>query len=86
VKDLNEAITAANSTRYGLGASVWTSDQKAIRAAVGGLKAGIVWVNQHLKIPPEVPFGGVKESGVGRENGVQSLDAYTEAKTVLVKL
>lgn len=86
VKDVNEAITAANSTRYGLGASVWTSDPKTIRAAIGGLKAGIVWVNQHLKIPPEVPFGGVKESGVGRENGIQSLDAYTEAKTVLVRL
>jgi acyl-CoA reductase-like NAD-dependent aldehyde dehydrogenase len=45
-----------------------------------------VWVNLHLKVPPEVPFGGVKQSGLGRENGVQALDAWSETKTALINL
>ncbi|NLA99426.1 MAG: aldehyde dehydrogenase family protein, partial [Methanomicrobiales archaeon] len=57
-----------------------------IARATEELEAGIVWVNQHLKIPPEVPFGGTKASGIGRENGSRALDAYTEEKSVLVRL
>jgi betaine-aldehyde dehydrogenase len=83
---LDEAIRLANDSRFGLGASVWTRDPAIIREATRRLEAGIVWVNLHLKVPPEVPFGGVKESGLGRENGVQALHAWTEEKTVLMKL
>jgi len=54
--------------------------------ATEGLEAGIVWVNQHLKIPPEVPFGGTKESGIGRENGSRALEEYMEEKVVLIRL
>ncbi|MGV8110783.1 aldehyde dehydrogenase family protein [Methanospirillum sp.] len=82
---LEEAITRANATRYGLGASIWTHDMRIISKATEELKAGIVWVNQHLRIPPEVPFGGTKFSGIGRENGRYALEQYLEEKTILIQ-
>jgi len=84
-ESLDEAIRRANDSRFGLGASVWTRDPAVIREATRQLQAGIVWVNLHLKVPPEVPFGGVKESGLGRENGTQALQAWSEEKTVLAR-
>jgi acyl-CoA reductase-like NAD-dependent aldehyde dehydrogenase len=57
---------------------------RTISRAIQELDAGIVWVNQHLRIPPEVPFGGVKSSGLGRENGRYALFHYLEEKTVLI--
>ena len=86
VADLDEALDRANDSRYGLGASVWTRSADVIVRATRELEAGIVWVNQHLRTPPEVPFGGTKESGIGRENGRRALDEYTEEKTVLIRL
>jgi aminomuconate-semialdehyde/2-hydroxymuconate-6-semialdehyde dehydrogenase len=81
-----EAIAYANSTRYGLSASVWTRDlQKAHRVAAA-IDGGTVWVNTWLLRDLRVPFGGMKESGVGREGGFDSLDFFTEAKNVCVKL
>ncbi len=81
-----EAIAYANSTRYGLSASVWTRDlQKAHRVAAA-IDTGTVWVNTWLLRDLRVPFGGMKESGVGREGGFDSLDFFTEAKNVCVKL
>jgi acyl-CoA reductase-like NAD-dependent aldehyde dehydrogenase len=82
---LDDAIEIANSTRYGLGASVWTRDIQTAMTASSELDAGIVWVNQHLRIPPDVPFGGVKASGTGRENGSGAFEPYLRSKTVLVK-
>ena len=86
VKNLDEAIEEANSTRYGLGASIWAKDIDTIRKGCEGLNAGIVWVNQHLKVAPEVPFGGVKESGIGRENGPDALREYLDTKTIMLKV
>jgi acyl-CoA reductase-like NAD-dependent aldehyde dehydrogenase len=83
---VDEAIDLANSTRYGLGASIWTNNMETVHNIAPAIRSGIVWVNQHLKIPPEVPFGGVKESGFGRENGYQALDHYLVEKSVLIKL
>ncbi|HEY7114604.1 MAG TPA: aldehyde dehydrogenase [Thermoanaerobaculia bacterium] len=81
-----EAIADANSTRYGLSASIWTRDlQKAHRVAAA-IESGTVWVNTWLLRDLRVPFGGMKESGVGREGGFASLDFFTEAKNVCVKL
>jgi aminomuconate-semialdehyde/2-hydroxymuconate-6-semialdehyde dehydrogenase len=81
-----EAVTYANSTRYGLSASVWTRDlQKAHRVAAA-IDSGTVWVNTWLLRDLRVPFGGMKESGVGREGGVDSLAFFTEAKNVCIKL
>ena len=82
----DEAIALANGTRYGLSASVWTRDlQKAHRVAAA-LESGTVWVNTWLLRDLRVPFGGMKESGVGREGGFASLEFFTEAKNVCVKL
>ena len=86
VKDLDEAIERANDSRYGLGASVWTRNADVVARTTGELDAGIIWVNQHLRIPPDVPFGGTKGSGTGRENGARALDDYTEEKTILIRL
>ena len=81
-----EAIAYANGTRYGLSASVWTRDlQKAHRVAAA-IDSGTVWVNTWLLRDLRVPFGGMKESGVGREGGFDSLDFFTEAKNVCIKL
>jgi len=82
----DEAIAYANGTRYGLSASVWTRDlQKAHRVAAA-IDSGTVWVNTWLLRDLRVPFGGMKESGVGREGGFDSLDFFTEAKNVCIKL
>ncbi len=81
----DEAVAIANASRYGLGASVWTRDLDTALQAAESLEAGVVWVNQHLRLPPDVPFGGVKGSGVGRENGYGALDRYTRTKTILIR-
>lgn len=85
VKDLDEAIEEANRSSYGLGASIWTKDLDRVRIGCEQLNAGTIWVNQHLKVAPEVPFGGIKESGFGRENGPEILSEYLDTRTVMLK-
>jgi acyl-CoA reductase-like NAD-dependent aldehyde dehydrogenase len=82
VPDLSAAIREANRSRYGLGASVWTKDLSTVKEVYQKVNAGIIWVNRHLTIPPEVPFGGTNDSGIGRENGFHALDSYTQTKTL----
>lgn len=84
VSDLDTAISLANNTRYGLGASVWTKDITTVNRVFNEVNAGVIWVNRHLTVPPEIPFGGVNESGMGRENGFQALNAYTRTKTLFL--
>ncbi len=84
VPDLDSAIVMANRSRYGLGASVWTRNLSTARKAFSGIRAGVIWVNRHLTIPPDVPFGGEKESGTGRENGYHAIDQYSRTKTLLI--
>jgi len=81
----DDAVAIANASGYGLGASVWTRDLDTAFQAAESLEAGVVWVNQHLRLPPDVPFGGVKGSGVGRENGYRALDQYTRTKSILIR-
>ncbi|HET7433373.1 MAG TPA: aldehyde dehydrogenase [Thermoanaerobaculia bacterium] len=81
-----EALRFANSTRYGLSATVWTRDLQRAHRVAAALDAGTVWINCWLLRDLRVPFGGMKESGVGREGGRESLHFFTEAKNVCVKL
>lgn len=82
----DEAIAFANSTRYGLSASLWTRDLQRAHRVAAALESGTVWINCWLLRDLRVPFGGMKESGVGREGGIESLRFFTEAKNVCVKL
>ena len=79
----DEALDIANSTQYGLGSSVWTSDIATAHTFAESLRCGVVWVNKHLILPPEMPFGGVGNSGFGRENGRDFVYEYTEPKSIL---
>ena len=81
-----EAIAFANSTSYGLSASVWTRDLQRAHRVAAEIDAGTVWINCWLLRDLRVPFGGMKESGVGREGGWESLRFFTESKNVCVKL
>jgi acyl-CoA reductase-like NAD-dependent aldehyde dehydrogenase len=82
VPDLDTAIRYANSSPYGLGASVWTHDTRVIREFFSRIRAGVIWVNRHMGVPPEIPFGGTGASGSGRENGRHALLHYTKTKTL----
>jgi len=84
VHDLETAIEKANGTRYGLGASVWTRNLSVAHDFFSSAAAGVVWVNRHLTLPPEIPFGGVRESGLGRENGVAAYQSYTRTKSIVI--
>lgn len=79
---LDEAVSLANSTLYGLSAAVWSRDQSTCLAAARRIKAGTVWVNTFLEGHAELPFGGYRESGIGRELGRAAAEDYTETKTV----
>ncbi len=81
-----EAVQLANSTRYGLAASLWTRDLSRAHKVAARLQSGIVWVNCWMLRDLRTPFGGVKESGLGREGGVDALRFFTEPKNVCVKL
>ncbi len=85
-KDINELISQANHTKYGLAAGVWTKDLNKAHQVAHHLRAGTVWVNCYDAIDSAAPFGGFKQSGIGRELGEEGLLAYTEVKTVTVKV
>jgi aldehyde dehydrogenase (NAD+) len=85
-KDMDEVISRANCTTYGLAAGVWTRDIKKAQAVANGVRAGTVWVNCFHVLDTRAPFGGFKQSGMGRELGEYGLQQYTEVKTVTLKL
>lgn len=85
-KDEDEAIRRANDTKYGLAAGVFTKDVSRAHRVIKQLEAGICWINTWGASPAEMPVGGYKESGIGRENGIETLHAYTQVKSVLVSL
>jgi succinate-semialdehyde dehydrogenase/glutarate-semialdehyde dehydrogenase len=83
---LDEVIAQANNTRYGLAAYVFTNDLSTAFKMAEGLEAGIIGINDPVPATPQCPFGGMKESGLGRELGHEGLEAYLETKYVSIKL
>ncbi|MBO9697499.1 MAG: aldehyde dehydrogenase family protein [Sphingopyxis sp.] len=84
--DLDEVAKAANDTCFGLGAGVWTKDVAVMHKLAAKIKSGTVWGNCHAVIDAALPFGGFKESGIGREQGRQGIEAYLETKSVIIQL
>jgi phenylacetaldehyde dehydrogenase len=84
-KDEDDAIVKANDTQYGLSAAVWTKDIARAHKVARALKSGRVWINTFGEADPVMAFGGYKQSGLGREYGAESIDAYTQTKAVLVR-
>jgi succinate-semialdehyde dehydrogenase/glutarate-semialdehyde dehydrogenase len=82
--DFDEVIGRANDTSYGLGSSIWTRDVRNIHRAAQEIESGMTWVNQIHYGYDELPFGGVKDSGFGKEHGLEALDGYVELKSVVV--
>ena len=83
-KDEAEAIRIANSTAYGLAAGLWTRDVGRVHRMVRAIESGVVWVNTYRAVAAQAPFGGMKESGFGRERGEQALQEYTTTKNVMI--
>jgi betaine-aldehyde dehydrogenase len=82
----DEAIRRANATPFGLAAAVFTTGLNRAHRVAKALQAGIVWINDFNVTPPEIPFGGFKESGLGRENGLEAIESYTQTKTIYTNL
>ena len=85
-KDVDDAIRVANATSYGLAAGVWTHDVAKAHGVAAALKAGTVWVNTFGPLDPASPFGGFKQSGLGREMGFHGIELYTEVKSVWISI
>jgi phenylacetaldehyde dehydrogenase len=80
--DIEEVAALANDTPYALSASIWSNDLRAVHRLVPKIKAGTVWVNAHGPVDANMPFGGFKSSGIGREHGRVGIEMYTELKSV----
>jgi malonate-semialdehyde dehydrogenase (acetylating)/methylmalonate-semialdehyde dehydrogenase len=83
-EDEDDVIVRANGTHLGLAAGVFTSDIKRAHRVIHQLEAGICWINAYGNSPAEMPVGGYKQSGIGRENGIETLDHYTQTKSIYV--
>jgi len=82
----DEVLRRANNTDFGLSAAVFSRDFSRAHRVANSLQAGIVWINDYNVTPAEVPFGGYKQSGIGRENGLQAIEHYTQIKTIYANL
>ena len=85
-QDEDEVVTRANATRFGLAAGLFTRDLSRAHRVAAKLEAGICWINNYNITPIEMPFGGIKESGLGHENGQAAIEHYTQLKSVYVEL
>jgi acyl-CoA reductase-like NAD-dependent aldehyde dehydrogenase len=80
--DLDDAIARANDSEYGLGGSVWGADLNRAYSVAERIASGTVWVNKHLDLPPDIPFAGAKQSGLGAEMGQEGLEAFTQVRII----
>ena len=83
--DESDAVRMANDNRYGLGAGVWTTNVSRAHRVASRILAGMVWINDHHKLEPSLPWGGVKASGIGKEAGIESFDDFSWIKTIVVR-
>ena len=83
--DEDDAVRMANDNRYGLGAGVWTTDIGRAHRVASRIVAGMVWINDHHRLEPSLPWGGVKESGVGKDAGSESFDDFSWIKTIVTR-
>jgi acyl-CoA reductase-like NAD-dependent aldehyde dehydrogenase len=79
---LDDAIARANATEYGLGGTVWGADSKRAYEVAQRIASGTVWINKHLELPPDIPFGGAKQSGFGTEMGQEGLEEFTQSRII----
>jgi betaine-aldehyde dehydrogenase len=85
-KDEQDAISIANDTKFGLAGDLWSGSLTRIMKVSQGIRTGTLWVNRHLNPGPEVPFGGYKESGLGRETGMEGLSEFLQTKHISLQL
>ena len=85
-RDTDEAVAIANGIEFGLAASIWTADAARGMKLAERLECGIIWINDHHRIDPALPWGGMKASGMGRETGLEGYREYTQTKSVIVGL
>ena len=83
-KDESEAIALANDSPYGLGSGLWTSDLARAHRVADALDNGMVWINCYKRVHPASPFGGVGQSGYGKDLGRESIDEYTNSKSIWI--
>jgi acyl-CoA reductase-like NAD-dependent aldehyde dehydrogenase len=82
----SDAIVLANDTQYGLAAAVWTNDLTTAHRVASQIEAGMVWINEYYAHVMEMPFGGFKQSGIGKDYSLRALDAYCQVKEVTIRL
>ncbi len=82
--DVDQAVDMLNDSRYGLTASIWSNDLGRVMDLIPRIEAGTVWVNNHVPVDPNLPFGGYKQSGMGREFGKAAIEGFTELKSVCI--
>ncbi|MBO6658294.1 MAG: aldehyde dehydrogenase family protein, partial [Pseudomonadales bacterium] len=78
----SEAVERANASSWGLGGSVWSSDLDKAYALAEKMDAGTIWINKHAELDPGIPFGGAKQSGIGKELGEEGLQEFTQLKII----
>lgn len=83
-EDLSEAIRLSNETMFGLGASVWSENPRVLHRVASEVKAGTIWQNCNICCQMEAPYGGIRNSGIGRENGMQGMMEYLRVKDIML--
>lgn len=80
--DIDDAVSRVNDSDYGLGGTIWTGDVERGIAIASRIESGTVWVNKHLDLPFDIPFGGAKQSGIGRQQGIEGMEDFTQTRVV----